>query len=99
MLPTTGAGEAARVGKDADKIVLDGPPLSIKTWVQRVYVDGELVHVRKANSPLGRARCGSPYRIARLRIRFAKAKASTVGIDLSVSKPTLPVGSLLLILW
>jgi imidazolonepropionase-like amidohydrolase len=41
------------VGKDADIIVLDGPPLSIKTWVQRVYVDGELVHVRKANSRLG----------------------------------------------
>jgi imidazolonepropionase-like amidohydrolase len=34
------------VGKDADVIVLDGPPLSIKTWVERVYVDGELVHTR-----------------------------------------------------
>ncbi len=31
------------VGKDADVIVLDGPPLSVKTWVQRVYVGGELV--------------------------------------------------------
>lgn len=30
-------------GKDADVIVLDGPPLSVKTWVQRVYVGGELV--------------------------------------------------------
>ena len=34
-------------GKDADVIVLDGPPLSIKTWVERVYVNGELVHQRK----------------------------------------------------
>lgn len=34
------------VGKDADVIVLDGPPLSVKTWVQRVYVNGELVHTR-----------------------------------------------------
>ena len=32
------------VGKDADVIVLDGPPLSIKTWVESVYVDGELVY-------------------------------------------------------
>jgi imidazolonepropionase-like amidohydrolase len=32
------------VGKDADVVVLDGPPLSIKTWVERVYVNGELVH-------------------------------------------------------
>lgn len=30
-------------GKDADVIVLDGPPLSVKSWVQRVYVNGELV--------------------------------------------------------
>lgn len=36
-----------RVGKDADVIVLDGPPLSMKTWVQRVYVNGELVHERR----------------------------------------------------
>ncbi len=35
------------VGKDADVIVLDGPPLSIKSWVERVYVAGELVHVRR----------------------------------------------------
>ena len=34
-------------GKDADVIVLDGPPLSIKTWVERVYVAGDLVHVRQ----------------------------------------------------
>jgi imidazolonepropionase-like amidohydrolase len=34
------------VGKDADVIVLDGPPLSMKTWVDRVYVNGELVHTR-----------------------------------------------------
>jgi imidazolonepropionase-like amidohydrolase len=35
------------VGKHADVIILDGPPLSIKTWVERVYVNGELVHQRK----------------------------------------------------
>jgi imidazolonepropionase-like amidohydrolase len=34
------------VGKDADVIVLDGHPLSMKTWVQRVYVNGELVHTK-----------------------------------------------------
>jgi imidazolonepropionase-like amidohydrolase len=34
------------VGKDADVLVLDGPPLSMKTWVERVYVNGELVHQR-----------------------------------------------------
>ena len=34
------------VGKDADVIILDGPPLSVKTWVQRVYVNGELVHTK-----------------------------------------------------
>jgi imidazolonepropionase-like amidohydrolase len=40
------------VGKDADVIVLDGPPLSMKTWVERVYVSGELVHTRTVtNAP------------------------------------------------
>ena len=34
------------VGKDADVIVLDGPPLKMKTWVERVYVSGELVYDR-----------------------------------------------------
>ncbi|MBK8247891.1 MAG: amidohydrolase family protein [Gemmatimonadetes bacterium] len=34
------------VGKDADVLVLDGPPLSMKSWVERVYVNGELVHQR-----------------------------------------------------
>lgn len=34
------------VGKDADVVVLDGPPLSVKTWVQRVYVSGELVYTK-----------------------------------------------------
>ncbi len=31
------------VGKDADIVILDGHPLSVKTWVQQVYVNGELV--------------------------------------------------------
>jgi imidazolonepropionase-like amidohydrolase len=34
------------VGKDADVLVVDGPPLSIKSWVERVYVNGDLVHTR-----------------------------------------------------
>jgi len=34
------------VGKDADVILLDGPPLKMKTWVERVYVSGELVYDR-----------------------------------------------------
>ena len=36
------------IGKDGDVIVLDGPPLSIKTWVESVYVGGELVYQRGA---------------------------------------------------
>jgi imidazolonepropionase-like amidohydrolase len=31
------------VGKDADVVLLDGPPLSVKTWVRKVWVGGELV--------------------------------------------------------
>jgi imidazolonepropionase-like amidohydrolase len=34
-------------GKDADVIILDGPPLSVTTWVERVFVDGEEVFVRE----------------------------------------------------
>ncbi|MCC6927805.1 MAG: amidohydrolase family protein [Gemmatimonadaceae bacterium] len=34
------------VGKDADVIVLDGPPLSVRSWVTRAYINGELVHQR-----------------------------------------------------
>jgi imidazolonepropionase-like amidohydrolase len=53
--PARVLGVADRVGsleagKDADVIVLDGPPLSIKTWVERVYVNGELVHTRVAGT-------------------------------------------------
>ncbi len=49
LIPAEILGVANRVGslevgKDADVIVLDGPPLSVKTWVQRVYVGGELVY-------------------------------------------------------
>lgn len=33
-------------GKDADVIVLDGYPLDIKTWVDVVLIDGEVVHDR-----------------------------------------------------
>lgn len=34
-------------GKDADVIILDGSPLSVKTWVDHVFVDGELVYSRE----------------------------------------------------
>jgi imidazolonepropionase-like amidohydrolase len=52
LTPAEILGVSAKVGsltagKDADVIVLDGPPLSIKTWVERVYVNGELVHQKK----------------------------------------------------
>ena len=33
-------------GKDADVVVFDGDPLSIRTWASRVYVDGRLVYER-----------------------------------------------------
>jgi len=34
-------------GKDADLIVLDGPPLGLKTWVEKVYINGALAFQRK----------------------------------------------------
>ena len=34
------------VGKDADIIILDGPPLSVRTWVHQVYINGEMVFQR-----------------------------------------------------
>jgi imidazolonepropionase-like amidohydrolase len=34
-------------GKDADIVILDGPPLSTKTFVERVYINGELVYTKK----------------------------------------------------
>jgi imidazolonepropionase-like amidohydrolase len=34
-------------GKDADFIILNGPPLRIKTWVDKAYVNGERVYVRE----------------------------------------------------
>jgi imidazolonepropionase-like amidohydrolase len=34
-------------GKDADVVILDGPPLSVTTWVERVFVDGVEVFVRQ----------------------------------------------------
>lgn len=51
LTPAEILGVANRVGslapgKDADVVILDGPPLSIKTWVERVYVNGELVYER-----------------------------------------------------
>lgn len=33
-------------GKDADVLVLDGYPLNVKTWVEKVFINGELVHDR-----------------------------------------------------
>jgi imidazolonepropionase-like amidohydrolase len=34
------------VGKDADIVIFDGPPLSVRTWVERVFVGGREVYVR-----------------------------------------------------
>lgn len=47
ILGVAGRMGSLEAGKDADVIVLDGPPLSIKTWVERVYVSGELVYERR----------------------------------------------------
>ncbi len=49
IVPARILGVADRVGsleagKDADVVVLDGPPLSVKTWVRQVWVGGELVY-------------------------------------------------------
>ncbi len=44
ILGVAGRVGSLEVGKDADVVILDGPPLSVKTWVQRVYVNGELVY-------------------------------------------------------
>jgi imidazolonepropionase-like amidohydrolase len=46
ILGVAGRVGSLEVGKDADVLILDGPPLSVKTWVERTYVDGELVHTR-----------------------------------------------------
>jgi imidazolonepropionase-like amidohydrolase len=35
------------VGKDADVIVLDGYPLSVKTWVEKVFINGEMIQDRE----------------------------------------------------
>jgi imidazolonepropionase-like amidohydrolase len=35
------------IGKDADIILLDGYPLHIKTWVDLVMINGEVVHERR----------------------------------------------------
>jgi len=34
-------------GKDADVIILDGPPLLVKTWVEKVLIDGKLIYTKK----------------------------------------------------
>ena len=34
-------------GKDADVVILDGYPLNIKAWVEKVFVNGELVFTKK----------------------------------------------------
>ncbi len=51
LVPATILGIQRRVGslevgKDADIIILNGPPLSVKTWAERTYVNGELVNKR-----------------------------------------------------
>ncbi len=52
LAPAEIMGVANRVGsletgKDGDVIVLDGPPLSVKSWVERVFVGGVEVHSRQ----------------------------------------------------
>lgn len=52
LAPAEILGVADRVGslepgKDGDVIVLDGPPLSVTTWVERVFVNGTEVFVRE----------------------------------------------------
>jgi len=37
------------VGKDADVVILDGPPLAVKTWVELVFIDGKLAYTRNTN--------------------------------------------------
>jgi imidazolonepropionase-like amidohydrolase len=49
LVPAEILGVANRLGsleagKDADVVLLDGPPLSVKTWVRKVWVGGELVY-------------------------------------------------------
>jgi imidazolonepropionase-like amidohydrolase len=34
-------------GKDADILILDGYPLNVKTWVEKVFVNGEMVYLKK----------------------------------------------------
>lgn len=51
LTPAEILGVANRVGsltpgKDADVIILDGAPLSVKSWVDQVYVGGERVYDR-----------------------------------------------------
>ncbi len=34
-------------GKDADIIILDGPPLDVKTWVAQVFINGKSVYIKE----------------------------------------------------
>ena len=47
VLGVDGRMGSLEVGKDADVVVFDGNPLSIRTWASRVYVDGRLVYERQ----------------------------------------------------
>lgn len=52
LAPAEILGVADRVGslspgKDGDVIILDGPPLSVLSWVERVFVDGVEVYERE----------------------------------------------------
>ena len=46
ILGVDGRIGSLEVGKDGDVIILDGPPLSVTSWVERVFVDGVEVFVR-----------------------------------------------------
>jgi imidazolonepropionase-like amidohydrolase len=46
ILGVEGRVGSLEAGKDADILILDGYPLDIKTWVEKVFVNGELIHER-----------------------------------------------------
>ncbi len=54
ILGVDGRVGSLEAGKDADVIVLDGPPTRIRTWVERVYMDGAPVYVREKDVPAER---------------------------------------------
>ena len=46
------------VGKDADLVVLSGPPLKLKTWVEKTIIGGEVVYEKEKDEQLRRLLTG-----------------------------------------